>query len=45
MSRIGRKPITVPAGVEITISDNNEKKEKHKHTYISANEAYAILSV
>lgn len=23
MSRIGRKPITVPAGVEITISDNN----------------------
>ena len=29
MSRIGKLPITVPAGVEVKISDTNEITERH----------------
>ena len=30
MSRIGKQPITIPAGVEITVSDTNRVKVKGK---------------
>ena len=35
MSRIGVKPITVPAGVEVTIAEGNLRYSKRTKRYIN----------